>query len=41
MENKDLEIKPQLEIVRFAPNNIFGKSLGPLDENELPPVSAS
>lgn len=27
MENKDLIVKPQLEIIRFAPNDILNKSL--------------
>lgn len=27
MENKDLILKPQLEIIRFAPNDILNKSL--------------
>jgi hypothetical protein len=35
MENKELTIKPELEIVRFAPGDFFHKSL---DENELPGV---
>ena len=35
MENKDLNVKPELEIVRFAPGDFFHKSL---DEHELPGV---
>ena len=39
MENKDLNLKPELEIIRFAPNDFVQSSPQPgLDDNELPPV---
>ena len=37
MENKELNLKPQLEIIRFDNNDIFKKSL---DDHELPMVGA-